>query len=332
VLKQTNASSPFQLDSEIKLVSNTIIDKTLKRVASSLTGLSYLDKLYQQLPPTDKPEDFCGLALDTLNIRYQALGFVHPRLRTALLARELINKQSTQIDFTVGRPIPYKKLSRFTDNDSLTRYLKMQTDLLTRSRIETNLVDNKAPNLEPIESPCSTNVLQAEVDQLPPNHRLICANPLQVYYAAAKEIPWITREIGRLREMTFRQAGEGTGKSIDLDIYDDYYLHLFIWDKANRCVVGAYRLGLADDILKRLDKKGLYTQSLFKYKTQLIEHLNPAIELGRSFVRPEGIGQIYGKRACQSLFEPAPTREQGLLPRRPGTCRLKMEPGHAYGS
>jgi putative hemolysin len=431
VLRQTNASNPFKLDSEIKLVSNTIIDKTLKRVASSLVGLSYLDKLYQQLPPTDKPEVFCQLALDTLNIRYQAsgfdlsdipqegplvvvanhpfgcvegvilahalkqvrpdvkimanyllgrvselsalfitvdpfgsskaarknlgpmksavkwlknngvlvmfpagevasykpsqrkvveakwsdslarlvkiskssvlpiyfygqnsplfqaLGFVHPRLRTALLARELINKQSTQIEFTAGRSIPYKKLSRFTDDDSLTRYLKMQTDLLARSRVETNFIGNEVPKLEPIESPCSTEVLQAEVDQLPLKHRLICANTLQVYYAAAKEIPWVMREIGRLREVTFRQVGEGTGKSIDLDLYDDYYLHLFLWDKENRCVVGGYRLGLADDILKRLGKKGLYTQSLFKYKTQLIEHLNPAIELGRSFVRPE---------------------------------------------
>jgi hypothetical protein len=103
---------------------------------------------------------------------------------------------------------------------------KMQTDLLARSRVETNFVGNEAPNLEPIESPCSPKVLQAEVEQLPPKHRLLCANKLQVYYAAAKEIPWLMREIGRLREVTFRQVGEGTGKSIDLDIYDDYYLHL----------------------------------------------------------------------------------------------------------
>jgi len=117
---------------------------------------------------------------------------------------------------------------------------------------------------------------------------LLAANgDLEVYCASAEAIPHLLQEIGRLRELTFRDTGEGTGKSSDLDLYDSYYLHLFVWNRARDEVVGAYRLGLADEILRRYDKKGLYTFSLFRYRQRLLHRINPALELGRSFVRPE---------------------------------------------
>src|SRR5208283_345467 len=94
-------------------------------------------------------------------------------------------------------------------------------------------------------------------------------------------------EIGRLREMTFRQAGEGTGKPVDLDRFDLYYPHLFVWNKEKREVVGAYRLGLVEPILQRFGKKGLYSATLFQYKEGFLEHIRRGIELGRSFVRLE---------------------------------------------
>ena len=95
------------------------------------------------------------------------------------------------------------------------------------------------------------------------------------------------REIGRLRELTFRTVGEGTGKARDLDRFDDSYLHLFVWDDSSRRVIGAYRLGLTDRILESTDKDGLYTHTLFNYRDELLEQIGPAIELGRSFVRRE---------------------------------------------
>jgi putative hemolysin len=100
-------------------------------------------------------------------------------------------------------------------------------------------------------------------------------------------MPWCLQEIGRLRELTFRAAGEGTGKASDIDLFDTYYLHLFVWDAKAEAIVGAYRMGLADEILARYGKRGLYTQSLFKYGARALRTLNPAIELGRSFVRAE---------------------------------------------
>src|SRR5262249_26641866 len=82
-------------------------------------------------------------------------------------------------------------------------------------------------------------------------------------------------------------GGEGTGKASDMDLFDAYYLHLFVWDADARAIVGAYRMGLADEILARYGKRGLYTQSLFRFRPGALRAIDPAIELGRSFVRAE---------------------------------------------
>ncbi len=129
--------------------------------------------------------------------------------------------------------------------------------------------------------------LRTELDALPSSRRLLESGQFHVYCARAAEIPRTLREIGRLRELTFRAAGEGTGKRSDIDPFDAYYLHLFVWDARAQAIAGAYRLGLVDQILARHGQRGLYTDSLFIYRDQLLDRLNPAIELGRSFVRAE---------------------------------------------
>src|SRR5262249_28489626 len=131
------------------------------------------------------------------------------------------------------------------------------------------------------------SVLQAEVEALPGEQRLVESGQYLIQYARADQIPWCLQEIGRLRELTFRAVGEGTGKASDIDLFDAYYLHLFLWDRETRAIVGAYRMGLADEILARYGERGLYTRSLFRYGSKLLQTLNPAIELGRSFVRAE---------------------------------------------
>jgi putative hemolysin len=108
-----------------------------------------------------------------------------------------------------------------------------------------------------------------------------------VYWAHATQICGVLQEIGRLRELTFRAVGEGSGNSSDIDAYDAYYLHLFAWDAQANAIVGAYRLGLVEEILSQYGKQGLYTHSLFRYGPRILNMLKPAIELGRSFVRAE---------------------------------------------
>lgn len=129
--------------------------------------------------------------------------------------------------------------------------------------------------------------LEREIALLPSSACLENSEEYGVYCANAAEIPHILREIGRLRELSFRAEGEGTGKSVDLDRYDDYYTHLFVWNKPQKEIVGAYRLARTVDIRRRFGANGLYTNSLFRFKDGFFDLLGPGIELGRSFVRPE---------------------------------------------
>jgi putative hemolysin len=108
-----------------------------------------------------------------------------------------------------------------------------------------------------------------------------------VYLAQANEIPAIMHEVGVQREIAFRSVGEGTGKSLDLDEYDNYYYHLLLWNQDTNELVGGYRLGPADIILDKYGIKGLYTSTLFNFDEKLISMINPSVELGRSFIRKE---------------------------------------------
>jgi putative hemolysin len=130
-------------------------------------------------------------------------------------------------------------------------------------------------------------VVRREVERLAPDCILLSEGQQSVYVAAAPDIPGVLREIGRLREVCFRAVGEGTGRAIDLDEFDERYLHLFVWSDSERQIVGAYRVGLTDRILAERGVSGLYTSTLFEFDPGLLHELGPALELGRSFVRPE---------------------------------------------
>jgi putative hemolysin len=126
-----------------------------------------------------------------------------------------------------------------------------------------------------------------EIEALPEASLLASAGSLRVHVASAMEIPWTLQELGRLRELTFRAVGEGTGRSSDIDLFDDYYEHLVLWDADTRRIAGGYRLGRTDVICRRLGRRGLYTSTLFDYGDLFLRLLGPALELGRSFVRVE---------------------------------------------
>jgi putative hemolysin len=228
------------------------------------------------------------------SLMFQLLGLVHPRFRTLMIPRELINKAQSTIPIRIGAPIHFSKLKAYDRDEDMATYLRLRTYLLggQTPRADLAKADLSTPNLqratvEPIAEGPSPSLLAAEIEALPENQCLVKSGAMGVYYATAEQIPWLLREIGRLREVTFRGVGEGTGKPTDIDLFDAHYLHLFLWNGGSRELVGAYRLGLADEIVNRFGKKGLYTHSLFKYKHRLLDHLNPAIELGRSFIRAE---------------------------------------------
>ncbi len=223
---------------------------------------------------------------------FQLAGLLHPHLRTALLPREMINKSGQTLVVRIGEIISEKRLFNFKkDATAITDYLRLRTEMLHNNQSDpANKPAKTAPSethWQPLAEPESSEVLAAEVAALPDDQCLVKNNEYLVHYAHSRQIPRLLNEIGRLREATFRANGEGTGKSLDIDLYDSYYIHLFVWRPESREVVGAYRLGESDDILARFGKKGLYTHSLFRYKRKLLNTISPALELGRSFVRQE---------------------------------------------
>jgi len=232
----------------------------------------------------------------TNSLMFQMLGMVHPRLRTAMLPQQFINKKNQTIQVRVGNLIPHNKLQDL-DEEQLIEFVRMRTyhlknrkdDTAEKKRILSLPVQVTLPksNVLPVVEAESPDVLSAEVNQLPDDQKLLESGVLEVYHANSRQIPHILREIGRLRELTFREVNEGTGQAIDLDRFDDYYVHIFIWQKNKHEVVGAYRLGKSDIILEQLGKHGLYTSTLFKYRKKLLKRISPALEMGRSFIRKE---------------------------------------------
>jgi putative hemolysin len=216
---------------------------------------------------------------------FQLLGCLHPRVRTALLPHEFFNKHDRGIELRIGSPITPVKIRAYQDDVALIRYLRRRTYLLQNREAPKECLQNARS--EPPSAGVVSELLASEVSKLAPERTLVENEDFTVLLAKANEIPNVLHEIGRLRELTFRQVGEGTGKSIDLDRFDDHYWHLFVWSRQAREVAGAYRLGPSDEILARFGPKGFYTSQLFHWKQPFLDRITPALELGRSFVRPE---------------------------------------------
>ena len=129
--------------------------------------------------------------------------------------------------------------------------------------------------------------MAAEIARLPETSVLLASGEFRVIEAGAADIPLTLKEIGRLRELTFRSVGEGTGKACDLDAFDRSYRHLFLWNAVRCEVAGAYRVGRTDELVAGAGPRGLYTSTLFVLKRRFLDRIGPALEMGRSFVRPE---------------------------------------------
>ena len=228
------------------------------------------------------------------SLPFQIAGLIHPLLRTMLLPREMLKKRQTQIGLKIGSAIPYKRLQNIDKDADLTAYLRFRTYLLGNAFAKTpgflntpeKIFKNKKTP-QSIVSPVCLRDLAKEIDQLPKQQMLISNKNLAVFTASAKQVPRVLEELGRLREYTFRKAGEGTGRTIDLDRFDRHYIHLFVWNHDKKEIAGAYRLAPSDEILRKMGREGFYTYTLFEYRDRLLRQIGPALEMSRSFVRPE---------------------------------------------
>jgi len=238
------------------------------------------------------------------SLLFYSLGLIHPRLRTALLARELVRtaKKNT-IRMRIGKPISPKKIAEFETDTELTAWLRLNTYMLGKrgntekpesggiyshiKNIKRTILPAKKKVMQDLILPRDPDEIQREIDSLPESACLINGDKVRVYYAYAYQIRSTMLEIGRLRERTFREVGEGTGRSVDIDEFDQYYLQIFMWDCAQKRIIGAYRVGRTDKIIPSMGVQGLYVSTLFKMKREFIEKIDPALEMGRSFIVSE---------------------------------------------
>ncbi|MEX0962437.1 MAG: lysophospholipid acyltransferase family protein [Pseudohongiellaceae bacterium] len=215
---------------------------------------------------------------------FYAAGMIHPRLRTALLPRQLANKQDFSLTLRFGRPVPAAELRLLQSPRAITDYLRVSTDALIREPLTIpNLKHQLVADFNPAAGSAELLVTIGSLEEF----RLIEHEELDVYCAPFDRLGPIMEQIAIAREVTFRSVGEGTGLSKDSDQFDPHYLHLFLWDKMALRIAGAYRVGLVDEIVAKYGVKGLYSRSLYKYDEAFIKRLGSAIEMGRSFIHPD---------------------------------------------
>jgi len=213
---------------------------------------------------------------------FYLLGLIHPRLRTLWLARELANKQGKVLRLTVGEIITPDDFMGVGDDESVTSYLRMNTEILAVANEPVTDKQSVPPKMPIL--PCEEVV--AAINNLE-DCRLLTKGDFSVFCAPFARMSVLMKYLGAVRELTFRAAGEGTGNDEDIDRFDPHYLHLFIWDQVRHTVVGGYRIGKTDEIVARYGIDGLYSRSLYAFDQKFIQDLGPALEMGRSFIQPD---------------------------------------------
>ena len=225
---------------------------------------------------------------------FYRLAKMNDTFRTAKLPSELLTQKDRVIKIRIGNPITTKSQAEYSTLPEYTAYLRKKTYMLANPFEKKKLIEQipktikipKAP--KKIAVPVSTETLTIEVDQLRTgDKRLLISKNYEVFLASASEIPTILREIGRLREITFREIGEGTNKSLDLDHFDTYYHHMFLWDNDKKKLAGAYRMGLGTKIFANHGIDGFYLQDLFRFEPELYDMMSKSIEMGRAFIIKE---------------------------------------------
>jgi len=221
------------------------------------------------------------------------LSKISDTLRTAKLPSELLTQKNRLIKVRIGKPISVAEQNEYNSIEEFSEFLRRKTYMLANPfEKETQFLPK--PNLKLPKNPkqivtaTSQDKMIAEIGVLRKKDcRLLESKNYEVFFAKANEIPNILNEIGRLREITFREVGEGTNESIDIDSYDTHYRHLFLWDGDAKKIAGAYRMGLGSEIYPKHGIEGFYVTDLFRFEPELFDMLHHSIEMGRAFIIKE---------------------------------------------
>ncbi|RKS55754.1 putative hemolysin [Gillisia mitskevichiae] len=212
-------------------------------------------------------------------------------LRTAKLPSEMLSQKKRKIMVRIGNPISVEDQTANPNLEAFTAFLRRKTYMLANSFEKKSLFDNIPKSLKlpksPKKIPLQANqaLMEEEIETCRRlDKRLLSSKNYEVFLAKKEVIPNILTEIGRLREITFREVGEGSNNSIDLDPFDEYYYHLFLWDNDTKKIAGAYRMGMGKEIFKAYGINGFYLQDLFRFEPELYDMMSQSIEMGRAFI------------------------------------------------
>ena len=215
-------------------------------------------------------------------------------LRTAKLPSELLTQKERLIKVRIGNPISVADQTEHETLEEFTEFLRKKTYVLANPFQKKKLLENIPKTLKIPKPPrkiagaVSVEMMEAEIELLrEDDKRLLISKNYEVFLAPAPSIPNILQEIGRLREITFREVGEGTNNPTDLDKFDSYYHHMFLWDGQAKKLVGAYRMGLGSKIFPQFGINGFYLQDLFRFEPELYPMMKQSIEMGRAFIIKE---------------------------------------------
>ncbi|GAB3361227.1 bifunctional ornithine lipid synthase OlsF [Lysobacter tyrosinilyticus] len=208
---------------------------------------------------------------------------------TALLAREMFARRARSITLRVGHPL------QLPEDGSAAELLRQ-----VRRELHTIGTRHERPapvGPEPLVEAVDPAQVRAGVEAMESLGQTFDGKQIRVGRLAAGSP--LLREIGRLREHTFRAVGEGTGLRLDVDLYDSWYEHIVLWDEAAEKIAGAYRLARGATVLPERGLAGFYTASLFDYAHDALPRMHQGMELGRSFVVPE----YWGSRSIDYLWQ-----------------------------
>jgi putative hemolysin len=259
-----------------KLINGQIIDKTWDKSA-----LKLIKKAQVPIVPI-------YFNAQNSHIFYVMAG-IHHNLRTASLPSEVLRSKNKKIQVRIGTPIDPAHIQKDLDITSFGNMIRQQLDILSFFKKRRNKIIGlhhyPFRKVQPIAKQLSTEKVLNDINHMESHGELLFGSGCyKVFFTKIIDKPNLLHEIGRLREITFRNAGEGTMKSLDTDDYDLYYHHLILWDDQNQTIAGAYRLGLGNEIYKKYGISGFYIHELFHLHGAMHDIMSQSIEMGRSFI------------------------------------------------
>jgi putative hemolysin len=212
------------------------------------------------------------------SIVFYLASLINKKFSMFLLPRELFNKKNKSFNVSIGHHIPSAAFdNRYHKSYNQIKLLMKHVHLIGRGKSGIYKVEKN------VIHPIPRKTIKQQLDRC--KILGLTNDKKKIFLVDSYTAPDVLKEIGRLREITFRRVSEGTGKKMDLDKYDEYYKHLVLWDEIELDIVGSYRIGIGRTIMPTLGVKGFYTNELFNHSIQLENILSQSAELGRSFIQ-----------------------------------------------